>query len=327
MSLTKWTSQQWLDEVHRGLISLRELNPESVTRLVYGGDELGRLNFGIISRIPPGLPELSQAVTVVRVKRDHDNTWILLLTLEDAKYTDVFTDLCDYVQQKVSLASSESAGLEIAMEAFFKWRQMFQGARKQILTNEECRGLFAELEFGFSILAQRIGLSNVLESWQGPYGADQDYQVQDANFEIKSRHVATRSLRIASEYQLAGKNLTVVSMTILESAQSLEGYWSLCELVDQIQQSCITSERYLAIFEEGLEQVGFDFNEPVYKEKFFKLEAVDYYGVVDGFPRITPNFLPSGISRVNYQVDIQEIEKFRTSESSALSSLIALGEI
>lgn len=327
MTVASWSLERWHAEVQAGLVTLRELDPTLTTRLVYGADEVGRLCFGLITRQPPGLPQLSDAVTIVRGEREHDGTWILLLTLEDAKFSEVFMQLCGYVHEKVSEATTEASGIATAMECFAEWRQLFQASKRRVLSMEECRGLFAELDFGFNVLGQRVGSSAAVEGWQGPYGSDQDFQFPDVHFEIKSRHASTHALRISSEYQLDGDNIVLVVVEVADSAMSLPGFTSLPDKVTSIRESLAIGSSDLEAFDSALHELGFDPNEEFYNHAYFSRRNVDYYAVSEEFPRIRPRDLAAGVAGVKYRLELAALDQFAIEADTALGRMKVYGEI
>lgn len=327
MTVEPWTPERWKAEVRGGLVTLRELDPMLATRMVYGADEVGRLSFGLITRQPPGLPQLSDAVTIVRAEREHDGTWILLLTLEDAKFSDVFMQLCGHVHDKVSESRTESAGISTTMECFAEWRQLFQGSKKRVLSLEECRGLFAELDFGFNVLGKRVGSSPVVEGWQGPYGSDQDFQFVDVHYEVKSRHASTHALRIASEYQLDGDNIVLVCVEVADSAKSLLGFTSLTDMVSLARDSVALDDGDLEAFDSALHELGFEPSEESYGRTYFTSRSFDYYIVSDEFPRIRPRDLAAGVAGVKYRLELTALDQFAIDADTALSRTEIYGEI
>ena len=321
MTTPVWTPERWQEEVGQGLITLRELDPTLATRMVYGADNAGRLSFGLITRQPPGLPQLSDTVKIVKAEREHDGTWILLLTLDDAKFSEVFMRLCSHVHSKVSQSVTEAAGISTAMECFAEWRQLFQASKKRVLSMEECRGLFAELDFGFNVLTQRVETSVVVEGWQGPYGSDQDFQFLDVHYEVKSRHATTHALRIASEYQLDGDNIILVSVEVADSAKALPGFTSLTDLAAQSRETVARDGGDVEIFDAALDELGFDPSEEVYRQTYFSSRGFDYYSVTDQFPRVTPRTIATGVSGVKYRLELTAIDEFAIDVEAALSPM------
>lgn len=326
MSNEPWSGDRWVREVDSGLTALRELDASLATRLVYGADELGRLCFGLITHRPPGRPELSEAVTVARALREADGTWILLLTLEDAVFSEVFVQLCAHVYKKVATAHTETAGLTAAMACFNEWRELFQSKRSKRLSMEQCRGLFAELSFGFTVAARRVGASRALECWEGPFGADQDFVFLDAQFEVKSRHANSRAVQISSEYQLEGENVVLVVVEVVDSSHALPGFISLAEIAREVRSMVSDDSEALRNLDLAFEELRFDSGDDFYEEIYFVCRSYDYFSVEPGFPRITPTMLTPGVTRVSYKIELDGLPKYSITEESALDKINSQGD-
>lgn len=318
--MLEWSERRWLDEVANGLTALRELDASCPTRMVYGADTYGRLSFGFITKRQPSSPKLSEAVEVYRHKREHDRDWLLLLTLVDQAFAEAFVQLCGHVYGNVSLAGNEEAGLTAAMECFEEWRQLFLG-RQTKLSLEACRGLFAELSFGFQYATQAVDPAFVVECWQGPYGADQDFQFPGTHYEVKSRHVTSHTLHIASKYQLSGDSVVLVSVEVQDSRTPLPGFVSLPELVTEVRETLEPGSEGLANFDDALEELRFAPSDDHYSRFFFKCGEVEYFSVDAGFPRLTPQDLPEGIITIKYQLELEAISEYVIDSHSALNRM------
>lgn len=319
MTSRHWHTDTWLLEVNNGLRALRELDPAIATRMVYGADAQGKLSFGLITFRPPGLPQLSEAVSVMRSQREHDDKWILLLTLEDKEFSEVFIQLCSHVYTKVSATKNEPAGITAAMSCFEEWRQLFLGRQRRQLTVEECRGLFAELDFGFHQATKRIEPGFVVECWQGPFGGDQDFQFPNVHYEIKSRHPSSHALQISSEYQLYGDKIVLVALEVIDSTKPLPGSLSLPQLTELIRQTLGADKTALANFDTAIDELGFDPNDDCYAERFFRIDGIDFFSVREGFPRITAKDLPIGVAGVRYKLELDALTEFILDAETALN--------
>ncbi|MGW9413092.1 PD-(D/E)XK motif protein [Arthrobacter cupressi] len=315
-----WSSTVWEQEVKGGLTALRELDPRLATRLVFGGDKLGRYVFGLISNAPIGVPTLSAAVIIESGRRQLDGKWVLTLTLDDAAYAEVFLRLCSHVYERVLSTTTETAGVASAMECFATWHDLLQGKNVNRLTHEQCRGLYAELAFGFGTLARHLPARQVLEGWEGPYGGDQDFAIDGVRFEVKSHHTTSRALRIASEYQLHG-DLTLVTVELDDSRHPLDGYQSLASFVAEVRNDILVSLELQEDFVAALEELRFNIDDPFYEHLYFKQVSNGYYQVNDSFPKIDPQDLTPGVSAVTYHLSLDEITPWKVSESDALAKL------
>lgn len=317
-----WSPTVWISQVQKGLVTLRELDDKCPTRLVYGGDYMGRLTFGFITKFMPDMPVLSEAVSVERAIR-HDSSWILLLRLEDSHFQDVFVSLCDDIYRTVRESPDESAGMLSASAVLQKWRQLFEVKGLRRLSIERCRGLFAELSFGFEVLAPRIGTSLVVEGWQGPFGSDQDYDLGSQHFEVKSKHASTRSVQIASEYQLHGNNIVLVTIDVENSEVASPAGISLAAYVADLRNRISMEGADLELFDSGLAELGFDIEDKYYESLYLTIGDITYYSVTDAFPKIIPSTLPLGVSSTSYKLEIERISAFQTDPDSALTPSLA----
>ena len=84
---------------------------------------------------------------------------------------------------------------------------------------------------------------------------------------------------------------------------------SLNNLVGNIMQS-LDLDTDKDIFVEKLKQVGYAYNEG-YDNYVYNFISMDSYSVCDGFPRIKAEQLAAGIGKVQYEVLISLIEKYK----------------
>ena len=301
------------------MTELRELDESLPTRLVYGADALGRLSFGFITKKPFELPHLSNAVVVERAPRDYDTMWISLLRLSEPRFTDVFIELCESVYKQTRSSDSEDAGLAAATQLLKDWQHLFAVPHSNRLSIEQCRGLFAELVFGFRHVAPLIGDASVVEGWQGPFGSDQDFEFDNVHYEIKSIHTAAHSLQISSEYQLHGDKIVLVTVEVTDSRLGLPGYVSLANLIENIRGGLAANHDILELFDAGISHLGMDLNDDYYGQVMFKAsDTLTYYQVSDAFPRLTPTGLPMGVSGTKYRINLTDIASYAMDAKSAL---------
>ncbi|WP_159802744.1 PD-(D/E)XK motif protein [Arthrobacter zhaoguopingii] len=320
MGTTPWTVDRWLSEVRAGLTGLRELDPEIPTRLVYGGDLRGRLSFGLISRRSPDLPPLSSAVEVSRVRREHDQSWLLLFTLDDQALADVFAQLCGQIYAKVSGESTADAGLARALASIEEWRLLLKSDQRK-LSIEKIRGLYAELTFAFDLLAPRAGVKSVVEAWQGPYGGDQDFGFPQGRYEVKSKRATSRAVEIASEYQLAGDDIVLAIGEVVDSTIPFEGALTLGAKLRAIRSLATLAGASLEAFEDALGELRIDPDDACHDDVYLLCKSFDYYLVTDSFPRITSSELPGGVTNVRYKLDIDGLTPYRIDEEAAFAAL------
>ena len=65
----------------------------------------------------------------------------------------------------------------------------------------------------------------------------------------------------------------------------------------------------------GCHALGVDVEDAFYHDTWFAVARVTTYEVTEDFPAVSASALPVGISRVNYQIDLADLEDFMRSNS------------
>lgn len=309
----------WLIAIDQRLHVTLEIDPRLDLRLVCGVDQAGQPMFCSISRLKPGIPELSDAVNISRTQRTLDGRWVLLLTLKATIFTDVFVQLCAHIAGRVSHTSSEAQGLAALIAGVEEWQTLLRPSANQRHSLDATRGLFGELWLGFVHLVQECSIRNVLEAWNGPFQSDQDFQFPGGPLiEVKTVHSRARRIQISSENQLDRKpneRLFIGIVTADNAMPDTPGAItvpSLLDRVDQLLQSAGVAQSELS---RRLEEQHFDRSDDAYADMYFLPTGPRYLQVADTFPRIDPVKLSPGISRVSYSLDLADIAPFECDSS------------
>lgn len=209
-----------------------------------------------------------------------------------------------------------------------KWRRFWGELPRQMLSREEQIGLFAELWFLSTWLVAQIGVKEAVIPWRGPFEGRHDFEWIGRSIEVK----ATTSIRgrihhINGLDQLSppvnGK-LMLFSLRLREEAgasNTLPGLVALCR-----EQIKIEPET-LDLFEAALAKANYS---PTHEDEYakLKLRVVDegLFLVEKDFPRITvASFdagLPSGVERVEYEVNLGGCEHLLIARTPEMLSLL-----
>lgn len=304
----------WLSAIDQRLPRTLEVDPDLELRLVCGTDQAGQPMFCSISRLKPGIPELSDAVDVTRTQRNIDGHWVLLFTLKAAKFTDVFVQLCGHIVDRVSGTSSEAQGLSAFMAGVEEWRTLLQAPPSQRLSLDATRGLFGELWLGFSNLAKECDAGHVMDAWHGPFQSDQDFQFLGGPLiEVKTVHSRARRIQISSENQLnclPNEQLFVSVVTVDDAMADSPGAMTVPALLDQTDQLLHDAGVAQSELARRLAELRFDRSDDVYADMHFLPTGIRYLEVSESFPRIEPSILPIGVSRVSYSLDLADLTAF-----------------
>lgn len=219
----------------------------------------------------------------------------------------LFYSFCEDIISQTENYSGNNGYVEI-VNRYNQWKKMFYGSSK-LLNENEILGLIGELLFLKDYAVKKYGTTVALNGWSGPEPTHKDFSYGDDWFEIKTINSFKNSVFISSIEQLDSENSGKLVIYRMEKmSPSFHGI-SLNNLVGTIMESFkLDSDR--DIFIEKLKQVGYAYNE-VYDNYVYNFITMDSYSVNDKFPRIKAEQLVDGIGKVQYEILISLIEKFK----------------
>lgn len=234
----------------------------------------------------------------------------LVLTLEQHVDKDLFFGLCETLVQSLGETKDSAAALAVALAHLKRWKAFLAGKKTRMLSTEEIRGLFGELQFLRMLYQGPLDQTAAVDAWCGPDRIHQDFIFGDIAVETKALSGRERSaVRISSEDQLEtlcdNLFLTVFRLSDMpESDQAL----SLNEAVRRIEGELSDSD-VLEAFGEKLGAYGYvEMRE--YDKPRFIVTAQQTYRVEDDFPRLIRSALPDGIARLSYDIELEKIAPF-----------------
>lgn len=289
--------------------------------LYFGADAASKPVFFLITEIKPQIPEMSSIVTVERRERNLDQTWAVVLTLQDRAYSDAFMGMC----MELARRSGETDGADGALVTFFEtlhqWKTLLSHRHTRRLSTEQIRGLVAELWFGLKHLSAHLSPAEILMSWHGPYGAPQDYRTPDGHlYEVKSVHGGSKSVDISSVDQLDpidGAPMTLNLVTIEEIEVLVGGCVSLIGLVEEFRGKLAAMPKPLEKLEDRFAALGFDPSDEVYADQNFVVGGLRSFDVAVGFPRLLREDIPMAIDAVQYQLKLAALTAFEIHDQPA----------
>lgn len=235
----------------------------------------------------------------------------LVLKLEKHVDKDLFLSLCETLVNSLQPLTDSSTALSVTLTHIKRWKMFMSGRKSRILSAEEVRGLFAELQFLRFLYQGRLSEKAAVDAWAGPEGSHQDFIFGNTAVEIKSVSGKERStVRISSEDQLETvcDNLFLVIFRLSampESAQSMS-LNTLVRLVEQELNGTTAVEellRRLAAY--GYVDIA-DYDTPE-----FVVATQHAYSVGKDFPRLIRSHIPDGIVKVAYDIELEKIATFK----------------
>lgn len=238
----------------------------------------------------------------------------LVLALEQHVDRDLFFSLCNTLASALKEASDSDVALSIATTHLQRWKSFFASRKQSLLSPEEIRGLFAELQFLKSLYGHHTSEAVAINSWYGPDRAQQDFIFGNTAVEVKAISGRERNtVRISSEDQLESlcDNL-FLKIFRLSDLPDAESALSLNQVVIEIYEELSDAESIEA-FSQKLASYGYvelrDYDEPL-----LVVSERRTYKVENGFPRLIRSELPQGIRKVDYEIEIEKLAPFECSD-------------
>lgn len=235
----------------------------------------------------------------------------LVLKLEKHVDKDLFLSLCETLVNSLQPVTDSGTALAVTLTHINRWKLFMSGRKSRVLSTEEIRGLFAELQFLRFLYQGRLSEKAAVDAWVGPEGSHQDFIFGNTAVEIKSVSGKERStVRISSEDQLETvcDNLFLVIFRLSampESAQSMS-LNTLVRLVEQeLNDTTVVEELLRRLAAYGYVDIA-DYDTPE-----FVTTTQHAYSVEEDFPRLIRSHIPEGIVKVAYDIELEKIATFK----------------
>ena len=281
------------------------VSDEHPLELYLGKNEKGYLtlryngNFTPVKIVGNGMLEIKQ------VKTSSYNS--LLFCYTSQKNVSLFYNFCEDIITQTEDFSGSDGYLEI-VNRYTQWKKMFFGSNK-LLSEVEVQGLIGELLFLKNSVFPVFGTTEGLNGWSGPEPTHKDFSYKNKWFEVKTINSFRNTVHISSLEQLDSDiDGRLVVYSLEKMSPSFNGI-SLNKLVLEITNS-LYFENDKDIFLEKLKQVGYAYND-FYDSFVYNLIGKDTFVVSCDFPRIKRDSLPLGIGKVEYEIELTQIEKYK----------------
>ena len=267
------------------------------------------------------LPKLSQ----VQISWSFGKTKALIILLQDKSFEEQFIKFIEIIIEKVHEEEDEELLIKTVINECFKWSLFLMTDKERKLKLHNQKGLIAELLF-LKDLFKKLELSTALNCWTGPDKLTKDFILNNIGFEIKSIQTGNRNKVTISSYDqldLIGLNkLFLVTYLLSAGTKDNQFSFSLTDLVNEIRELLDYDQDSKFNFEQKLTLAGYsdldDYSECI----FIKSKNPSFYSVTGDFPSITTdNIDTKSIIRVNYDIDISTLEKFRVDEQAAMKNI------
>ena len=262
-----------------------------------------------------GLPDVpdSRGLTVRFVRREDGNDGAeVVLALRDWEHRDIFdllvTDLVDAAEQ----FQDEGRGLTRFIARLSAWQQLFHRLGVRGLSRDAQQGLWGELWVLRDVIAPLTGMNRALDGWRGPMGADQDFQMGSTCIEVKTSTSATLDrLAISGERQLDVPKDVVLLLLGLSLDRRVRHGETLPDMVGSVRAAASHSGS-LHLIDHRLDLSGYVGDDAkLYSDIGYTVLGLHPFRVEEGFPRIVPGDLQTGVSDVRYLISVSSCTAFR----------------
>jgi len=287
----------------RGIPVAREGACELVAARRFPGNEEA-----LLARFPtarPGssdrLPE-GKGFEVVRADPFGDGmTWIALSRKESGS-PELFAEMVGDVAGAMDAAApeGEAAVLKTMLRRVRMWQQ-FMSRGTGPLSPESELGLAGELFFMARLLDAGVSPESILSGWVGPDDAPQDFLIGGGAIEVKATMSSSGfPVKIGSLEQLDDAVSSPLFLAAVRFAAG-EGGATIPDMVAEV-------EGYL------------EAHAGQYSRRFDPKDR-RVLSVSEGFPRLTPGFVPAGVTRAVYEINLDHAGDFLRDFDEVLSQL------
>jgi len=303
----------WLDIQTPGKdVSARRVDHKHPLDFFWAKDQSGRYlffcEFSNEINLPKSLPKLKGFDLL---KSQEENR--LILGLRDKNDWELFLALCNDIVSFTRKEHQFSTSIAIILNRLDRWHHFLKNKRKEILTEEEIKGLIGELHFLKKYLIPTFGIKQAIRFWQGPEGFAQDFNVDDGAIEVKCQSgSSTPFINISSTDQLCPQlpNMYLFVITLGKTNSENIAAVNLPILVNIIRQNLISeSPDQLERFNDLLLNIGY-IDSDIYLDYSYLLTNERMFEVREGFPRICPKDVHQGILKVSYSIKLSNCKSF-----------------
>ncbi|NNH88694.1 PD-(D/E)XK motif protein [Acinetobacter terrae] len=240
------------------------------------------------------------------------STFLLLLKLKDDQLLDYFDQFIWFVIQGLKHSKNEKDLVSGILVKLKIWKNFLSSSREGKLTEEQIRGLLAEMYLLEQLLDQfPQDDEKILQGWYGPQRLQHDFLYKDLAIEVKSvSSTDKRHIRISSLSQLDStvSRLFLSVYAVIRSPENLKEKVNLNTIFQRILAKLGFQER--DIFERKLIECNY-IPDSYYDNYNYIIRPINNYEVKVDFPRLHSGLIPLGILNVTYDLDLNIIDSYK----------------
>lgn len=238
----------------------------------------------------------------------------LCIILHEEFFTSEFDDFILSIQNVLSKSGSNSQSAKILIKAFNKWSSFFNTIKRYTLSENEIKGLFAELFCLKELLTTGIYDTDIItNSWVGPLNKSNDFILPDKFIEVKAIDEDKQTVSISSIHQLKiPLNDISLFLNIYELKRESVSGLTILNLLKQIKELVFNQNGSLETIYEMLNQMSLNTQNLTELDDFkFTTKSLKVYNATNvDFPRVSYDNVSTKISTCKYELLINELKPF-----------------
>lgn len=285
----------------------------------------------LLARFPTARPSSSDRLPegkgfeVVRADPFGDGkTWIALSRKESGS-PELFAEMVGDVAGAMDAAAPEGevSVLKTMLRRVRMWQQ-FMSRGTGPLSPEAELGLAGEIFFMALLLDAGVSHENVLSGWVGPDDAPQDFLLGDGAIEVKATMSSSGfPVRIGALEQLDDAVASPLFLAAVRFAAG-EGGATLPEMVAEVERRLEGEPGAADLLWERLMVAGYSDAHAGQYSRRFEPKDRRVFSVSEGFPRLTPGVVPTGVTRAVYEINLDHAGDFLSDFDEVLLQLGAI---
>lgn len=247
----------------------------------------------------------------------------LIIILQEIELSDIFTMFIEDIINSISIVSTiDDALLKISQRVSY-WKRLFGKFTGGLLTPQQQRGLYGELLILEFLLKQIDNQVKVLEAWQAPTGANQDFYFNSIAIEVKTSKSNNPTIKIANEFQLDSSLFNNLFIAFIRLSEIQGGEDTLLHKINDIRIILQAFPLLIDDFNLKLSHLGISRDlENEYDKTSYKIRNITYYQVTDDFPRIISTMVDKAVSHISYEISPNECSDFGISSDSVIKEVL-----
>jgi len=236
--------------------------------------------------------------------------WLAITLLEDKEqgiFEAMVMDLLNLLGDPTPSSQSSKNATGLLIERIKAWQEFMDRNEIGLLSASEEIGLVGELEFLHRMLHLGLDPIAAIESWKGPFGGNQDFQLGSGAVEVKTSLAGgSFPAKISNLDQLDPSQISPLFLAALRLKQAPEGS-SLGDLASAIIATISHFSHTETKFRLALMKAGYI---DTHSEKYLRKFVVEHHQVflVDQhFPRLTKGNVPREVVHASYTINLERI--------------------